>query len=96
MELIIPNQIFIVLSNEFPVTIKNIDPKDSGKFLHWFRKLRQVSENLRFIVSGSVSINRVVRDPEGVATINSFKKVRIGGFQKNVALNTIKKVFREE
>lgn len=88
------NIYFII--DEFPIAIKNMDPKDSEKFLHWFRKLRQVSENLRFIVGGSVSIDRVVRNIGGVATINDFKRVRIGGFQREVALNTIKKVFREE
>ncbi|MEA1909000.1 MAG: hypothetical protein U9N43_08250 [Euryarchaeota archaeon] len=88
------NIYFII--DEFPIAIKNMDPKDSEKFLHWFRKLRQVSENLRFIVGGSVSIDRVVRDVGGVAVINDFKRVRIGGFQRDVALNTIKKVFKEE
>ena len=88
------NIYFII--DEFPIAIKNMDPKDSEKFLHWFRKLRQVSENLRFIVGGSVSIDRVVRDVGGVAIINDFKRVRIGGFQRDIALNAIKKVFREE
>jgi len=88
------NIYFII--DEFPIAIKNMNQKDSEKFLHWFRKLRQVSENLRFIVGGSVSIDRVVRNIGGVATINDFKRVRIGGFQREVALNTIKKVFREE
>ncbi len=88
------NIYFII--DEFPIAIKNMDPKDSEKFLHWFRKLRQVSENLRFIVGGSVSIDRVVRDVGGVATINDFNRVRIGGFQRDIALNTIKKVFIEE
>ena len=88
------NIYFII--DEFPIAIKNMDPKDSERFLHWFRKLRQVSENLRFIVGGSVSIDRVVRDVGGVATINDFNRVRVGGFQREVALNTIKKVFKEE
>lgn len=88
------NVYFIV--DEFPIAIKNMDPEDAEKFLHWFRKLRQISENLRFIVGGSVSIDRVVRDVGGVSVINDFKRVRVGGFQKEVALNVIKKVFREK
>ena len=88
------NVYFIV--DEFPIAIKNMDPEDAEKFLHWFRKLRQISENLRFIVGGSVSIDRVVRDVGGVSVINDFKRVRIGGFQKEVALNVIEKVFREK
>ena len=88
------NVYFVV--DEFPIAIKNMDPEDAEKFLHWFRKLRQISENLRFIVGGSVSIDRVVRDVGGVSVINDFKRVRIGGFQKEVALNVIEKVFREK
>ncbi|RKX66214.1 MAG: hypothetical protein DRP42_03625 [Tenericutes bacterium] len=88
------NVYFII--DEFPIAIKNMDPEDAEKFLHWFRKLRQISENLRFIVGGSVSIDRVVRDVGGVSVINDFKRVRIGGFQKEVAIDIIKKVFREK
>lgn len=88
------NVYFIV--DEFPIAIKNMDPEDAEKFLHWFRKLRQISENLRFVVGGSVSIDRVVRDVGGVSVINDFKRVRIGGFQKEVAIDVIEKVFREK
>ncbi len=88
------NIYFII--DEFPIAIKNMEPKEAEKFLHWFRKMRQVTENLKFVVGGSVSIDRVVRDIGGVSTINDFKRVRIGGFQKEVALNIIEKIFNEE
>ncbi len=88
------NVYFVV--DEFPIAIKNMDPEDAEKFLHWFRKLRQISENLRFVVGGSVSIDRVVRDVGGVSVINDFKRVRVGGFQKEVAIDVVKKVFREK
>ena len=90
--------LYIVI-DEFPVAIKNmskIDQNETEKFLHWFRKLRQISKNLRFIVGGSVSIDRVVRDVGGVSTINDFKRVSIGGFQREGALAIIEKVFKEE
>lgn len=85
-----------LIIDEFPIAIKNMEPKDAEKFLHWFRKLRQATTNLKFVVGGSVSIDRVVRDIGGVSTINDFKRVRIGGFQKEVALNIIEKAFIEE
>ncbi len=88
------NIYFII--DEFPVAIKNIESKEAEKFLHWFRKLRQVTKNLKFVVGGSVSIDRVVRDVGGVSTINDFKRVRIGGFQRKVALSVIEMVFKEE
>jgi AAA+ ATPase superfamily predicted ATPase len=82
--------------DEFPIAIKNMEPKDAQKFLHWFRKLRQVTTNLKFVVGGSVSIDRVVRDVGGISTINDFKRIRIGGFQRNVASSVIERVFKEE
>lgn len=85
---------FIV--DEFPIAIDKMDPSDAKDFLHWFRKLRQVSPNLRFIVGGSVSMDRVVRNVGGVSVINDFKRVRIDGFQKQIALDLIEKVFQEE
>jgi hypothetical protein len=88
------NIYFII--DEFPIAIKNMEPKEAEKFLHWFRKLRQVTKNLKFVVGGSVSIDRVVRDIGGVSTINDFKRVRIGGFQRNTALSVIKTIFEEE
>jgi hypothetical protein len=88
------NIYFII--DEFPIAIKNIEPKEAEKFLHWFRKLRQITKNLKFVVGGSVSIDRVVRDVGGVSTINDFKRVRISGFQKNVAISVIEMVFKEE
>jgi len=87
---------FYFIIDEFPIAIKNMVPGEAEKFLHWFRKLRQVTKNLKFVVGGSVSIDRVVRDIGGVSTINDFKRIRIGGFQKKVALSAIEKVFGEE
>ncbi|TFH39208.1 MAG: ATP-binding protein, partial [ANME-2 cluster archaeon] len=75
--------------DEFPIAIAKMDQKDAEEFLHWFRKLRQISPDMRFIVGGSVSIDRVVRDVGGVSVINDFKRVRVGGFQKQIAIDLI-------
>lgn len=90
------NQIFEIISgietnlyfiiDEFPIAIKNIEPKEAEKFLHWFRKLRQVSNNLKFVFGGSVSIDRVVRDIGGISTINDLKRVKISGFHKKSSI----------
>lgn len=92
------SNIFFII-DEFPIAIKNIcmtNQKEAEKLLHWFRKMRQVSKNLRFIMGGSVSIDRAVRDIGGVSVINDLKRIRIGGFQKEIALAVIEKVFRDE
>lgn len=89
------SKIYIII-DEFPIAIKNMEPKEAETFLHWFRKLRQVSGNLRFIVGGSVSIDNVVRGTGGVTVINDFKRVKISGFKKEIALEAISKVFKDE
>jgi len=66
---------------------------DARKFLHWFRRLRQVSPGLRFIVGGSVSIDHVVYNLGGIAVINDFRRVTIGGFEEDVTLSVIEHVF---
>ncbi len=88
------NIYFIV--DEFPVAIKNMDQKEAKRFLYWFRKLQQMTENVRFIVGGSVSIDRVVRLVGGTSVINNFKRIRIDGFQKEVGLELIARIFEEE
>ena len=82
--------------DEFPIAIEKMDQKDAEEFLHWFRKLRQVSPDLRFIVGGSVSIDRVIRNVGGVSVINDFKRVRVNGFQKHIAIDLIENAFQEE
>lgn len=91
----IESNIYFII-DEFPVALKNMEPGEAERFLHWFRKLRQVSKNLRFIVGGSVSIDNVVRNAGGINVINDFRRIRIGGFQKELALEVIAKVFTEE
>ena len=51
---------------------------------------------MRFIVGGSVSIDHVVYNVGGIAVINDFRRVNIGGFEEDVALSVIEHVFRGE
>lgn len=85
-----------IILDEFPVAIQNMKEDDARKFLHWFRRLRQVSSKVRFIVGGSVSIDHVVYNVGGTPVINDFRRVNIGGFEEDVALSVIEDVFRGE
>lgn len=80
--------------DEFPIAIKNMDESDARMFLLWFRKVRQTCTNVRFIVGGSVSVERVLRDVGGDSVINDFKKIRVDGFNRDVTLQLIQKVFK--
>ncbi len=51
---------------------------------------------MRFIVGGSVSIERVLRNVGGTNVINDFKTIRVNGFERDVALQIVKNVFEEE
>lgn len=71
--------------------------KDARKYLQWFRSLRQQTiEDLRFIVGGSVSFDRVVRGINGLSWVNDFDRVPIKGFSKEDALKFVEKGFNEE
>ena len=85
--------------DEFSECVHNIGKKDKAKaeeFLKWFRSIRMSEKHLRFILSGSVSNDRVVRNITTLSTINDFKRVPIDGFKKKNALFVVKKVFEEE
>lgn len=82
--------------DEFPIAIKNMNSSDAEMFLSWFRRLRQTCTNVRFIVGGSVSIERVLRNIGGTNVINDFRVIRVNGFERDVALRIIENVFEEE
>lgn len=82
--------------DEFPIAIKNMDSMDAKIFLSWFRGLRQTCTHVRFIVGGSVSIERVLRNVGGTNVINDFKTIRVNGFERDVALQIVKNGFEEE
>ncbi|MDI9393996.1 MAG: ATP-binding protein [Euryarchaeota archaeon] len=90
------NERIYFIFDEFPIAIKNMQPSDAEKFLSWFRKLRQTCTNLRFIVGGSVSIERVLRNVGGTNVINDFKVIRVNGFERDVALHIVENVFEDE
>ncbi|KLK87894.1 hypothetical protein SZ63_07680 [Methanoculleus sediminis] len=85
-----------IILDEFPVAIQNMEADDARTFLHWFRRLRQDSPGVRFIVGGSVSIDHVVYDVGGTPVINDFRRVGIGGFEEGVALSVVERVFQDE
>lgn len=85
-----------IILDEFPVAIQNMEVGDARKFLHWFRRFRQVYPGVKFIVGGSVSIDHVVYNIGGIAVINDFRRITIGGFDEGVALSVIEHVFCRE
>jgi AAA+ ATPase superfamily predicted ATPase len=90
--------IYVVI-DELSECINNMikSEKDARKFLQWFRSIRQQTiEDVRFIVGGSVSFDRVVRGINGLSLINDFERVPVEGFSKEDALKFIEKGFIDE
>lgn len=85
--------------DEFSECVHNMSEKNKKEaeiFLKWFKSLRMKKSSLRFIIGGSVSIDRVVRNVTTLSTITDFKRVIVDGFSRETALNVVKKVFEEE
>jgi hypothetical protein len=85
--------------DEFSECVHNMSIKDAEKaevFLKWFRSVREGGHNLKFILGGSMSIDRVVKRVATLSTINNFRRVILNGFDKETVLCIVKKVFKEE
>jgi hypothetical protein len=88
-----------LIIDEFSECVHNMYKKDNEKaevFLKWFRSMRAREDNLKFIIGGSVSIDRVVRKVTALSSINDFRRVTLRGFDKETTFSTVRKVFDEE
>lgn len=76
--------------------MKNEDVMLAKRFLQWFRSMRNVhAKKILFIVGGSISFESVVRGID-LVLINDLRRVQIGGFSKDKALEFLKKCFEDE
>lgn len=84
--------------DEFSECIHNMGKNraEAEALLKWFRTVRMEEGNLKFIIGGSVSVDRVVRNVAALSSINDFRRVTIDGFPKEIALHAVNKVFDEE
>ncbi|ODS36457.1 hypothetical protein BEH94_01155 [Candidatus Altiarchaeales archaeon WOR_SM1_SCG] len=88
--------------DEFPVMIHEMsekNPEETKTFLNWFRSLRispEVFKNIRFVIGGSIGIERILNKMDSIATINDLEKIYIGEFNKKDAENFIIELFKSE
>lgn len=88
--------------DEFPVMIHEMskkNPEETKKFLNWFRSLRQSPEslkNIRFVVGGSIGIERILNKIDSSSTINDLEKIKVGAFDTGDAKKFIVKLFESE
>ncbi|WP_067050350.1 ATP-binding protein [Methanofollis ethanolicus] len=86
----------VIIIDEFPYALKKMEAKDREAFLSWFRKVRMTIPNVKFVVGGSVSIDNIVDSVGESKLINDFKRVKISGFNKKIALGVVERTFEEE
>ncbi|MCK5059508.1 MAG: hypothetical protein KAT34_22855 [Candidatus Aminicenantes bacterium] len=92
----------LFILDEFPLMLSNfIKQGEKGeteavKLLQWLRKIRHESpflENVRFVLGGSIGIEKVISYLKATRTINDIETVQIGAFEPHVAVDFIKKIF---
>ena len=97
------NKKLLFILDEFPMMLSNFinegekGEREAVKALHWLRKLRHESpllENARFILGGSIGIEKVVSYLKATRTINDVKKIVIGPFEHHVAEDFIRMLFK--
>jgi len=86
-----PHRILLIL-DEFPMMIDRMtrleDRTDEARaLLRWLRALRQSpeTENLRFLIAGSIGIDSVLNSIGEISTINDFQQIRLEPFTPEVA-----------
>jgi len=89
----------IVILDELPEAVSNMKKKgsDAVEFLQWFRKVRQKVPEIKFIVAGSTSFEKVVESISGRnAYINDMYTISLSGFSKEDALKFLETAFEED
>ncbi|CEG12640.1 putative Predicted protein [groundwater metagenome] len=89
--------VFII--DEFPVMIHEMCEKDKNvvkTLLHWMRQVRQNSQNVMFVVGGSIGIDRILSKIDAFHTINDLTKISVGAFDKVTARNFVSELFKSE
>ncbi|MFX1537173.1 MAG: hypothetical protein ACFFDI_23450 [Promethearchaeota archaeon] len=96
----------LLILDEFPVMIKNMiaydkkeDKNDTRLLLQWLRHARisiETRNKIRFIIGGSIGIERLLDSINEISSINDLEKVKIGEFSMEAARNFIKDLFKSE
>lgn len=82
----------VFVLDEFPMMLEAMiraGKKDEAKLLlRWFRALRlspKIQDKVRFVLAGSIGIDRVLGDLEEIASINDFEKLKLTPFSPATA-----------
>jgi uncharacterized protein len=80
--------------DELPVFVltllSNGDPGRARRFSSWFRALRQQTQDVRWLLAGSVGLDTVARRYNLSDTINDLQPMGLGPFEPSVAMAFLK------
>jgi AAA+ ATPase superfamily predicted ATPase len=89
----------IFFLDELPMMIDRMARSDAHReeaktLLRWLRAMRLSpnSENVRFLIAGSIGIGHVLNDLGEISAINDFEQVRLEPFPKKVAFEFLDKM----
>jgi len=90
------DSIVIFILDEFPMMLdamlRNDRKEEAKNLLRWFRSLRispELQDKIRFVIAGSIGIDRVLNELGEIASINDFEKLRLESFTPKTALSFI-------
>lgn len=86
------NETVVFVLDEFPMMIDRMAKspahrEEAKTLLRWLRRLRQMPEtqNVRFLIAGSIGIGHVLNELGEIATINDFEQLRLEPFPAKAA-----------
>lgn len=93
---VFPKRMLIVI-DEFSIFIENLaqNKEEANNFLNWFRELRlspQIRKNIRFMITGSISILPRVQRLELSHTLNDLYPIELPPFEPEIAMRFIKEL----
>ncbi len=92
----------VLILDEFPLMIKTFienDEKGAKTFLRWFHSVRQTIDSknkLRFIIGGSIGIERLLDEIGETPSISDLERIKVGEFSEKVAKQFIEVLFLSE
>lgn len=86
----------VFILDEFPMMIdrmarSSVHREEAKTLLRWLRALRQSpkTNNVRFLIGGSIGIGHVLNDLGEISAINDFEQVRLEPFPPKIAANLL-------
>ena len=90
----------LLILDEFPMMIDNMvrtkHCEEARVLLHWLRKIRQESGNIRFLIAGSIGIDHILSALGETAAINDFERISVGAFSPATAKAFLTELARQQ